>query len=209
MRELGLPDDRVNVNGGAIALGHPLGATGARQIATALHELERRKGRYARRHDVHRRRHGRGGLDRAGVAQVSSATGAWRGYIAPCSDFVVLGPLPPRGALLRCGSWSRDWSPVGVPFRRAPGHREPLTPTPNEGVTPRKGVPAGGRRRGGAGADARTDGVTDGGPAADAPAGVDVLPGADAGGDGSAGTDGVPVDGGFGAAATRSRPARR
>ncbi len=47
LRELGLPDDRVNVNGGAIALGHPLGSTGARQIATALHELERRKGRYA------------------------------------------------------------------------------------------------------------------------------------------------------------------
>jgi acetyl-CoA acyltransferase len=47
MRELGLPEERVNVNGGAIALGHPLGATGARQIATALHELERRKGRYA------------------------------------------------------------------------------------------------------------------------------------------------------------------
>jgi acetyl-CoA acyltransferase len=47
IRELGLPLDRVNVNGGAIALGHPLGATGARQIATALHELERRKGRYA------------------------------------------------------------------------------------------------------------------------------------------------------------------
>jgi acetyl-CoA acyltransferase len=47
IRELGLPDDRVNVNGGAIALGHPLGATGARQIATALHELERRQGRYA------------------------------------------------------------------------------------------------------------------------------------------------------------------
>jgi acetyl-CoA acyltransferase len=47
LRELGLPQDRVNVNGGAIALGHPLGCTGARQIATALHELERRKGRYA------------------------------------------------------------------------------------------------------------------------------------------------------------------
>ena len=47
VRELGLPLDRVNVNGGAIALGHPLGATGARQIATALHELERRKGKYA------------------------------------------------------------------------------------------------------------------------------------------------------------------
>jgi acetyl-CoA acyltransferase len=47
IRELALPADRVNVNGGAIALGHPLGATGARQIATALHELERRKGKYA------------------------------------------------------------------------------------------------------------------------------------------------------------------
>jgi acetyl-CoA acyltransferase len=47
IRELGLPMERVNVNGGAIALGHPLGATGARQIATALHELERRQGRYA------------------------------------------------------------------------------------------------------------------------------------------------------------------
>jgi acetyl-CoA acyltransferase len=47
VRELALPEDRVNVNGGAIALGHPLGCTGARQIATALAELERRKGRYA------------------------------------------------------------------------------------------------------------------------------------------------------------------
>ena len=42
------PDmDRVNVNGGAIALGHPVGATGARLITTALHELERRDGRFA------------------------------------------------------------------------------------------------------------------------------------------------------------------
>ena len=47
MRELQLPPERVNVNGGAIALGHPLGCTGARQVATALHELERRKGRWA------------------------------------------------------------------------------------------------------------------------------------------------------------------
>jgi acetyl-CoA acyltransferase len=47
LRELGLPQDRVNVNGGAIALGHPLGCTGARQIATALHELERRNGKFA------------------------------------------------------------------------------------------------------------------------------------------------------------------
>jgi acetyl-CoA C-acetyltransferase len=42
------PDmDRVNVNGGAIALGHPVGATGSRLIVTALHELERRDGNLA------------------------------------------------------------------------------------------------------------------------------------------------------------------
>ena len=46
-RELGLPEDRVNVNGGAIALGHPLGCTGAKLTATALYELRRRGGRYA------------------------------------------------------------------------------------------------------------------------------------------------------------------
>ncbi|MBD8494200.1 3-oxoadipyl-CoA thiolase [Pseudomonas syringae] len=49
LRELGLADDdpRVNPNGGAIALGHPLGMSGARLITTALHELEARQGRYA------------------------------------------------------------------------------------------------------------------------------------------------------------------
>ncbi len=46
LRELGLPPEKVNVNGGAIALGHPLGATGARLTATLLHELHRRGGRY-------------------------------------------------------------------------------------------------------------------------------------------------------------------
>ncbi|OMH38338.1 3-oxoadipyl-CoA thiolase [Motiliproteus sp. MSK22-1] len=49
MRELGLADDdeRVNPNGGAIALGHPLGMSGARLITTALYELEKRQARYA------------------------------------------------------------------------------------------------------------------------------------------------------------------
>jgi acetyl-CoA C-acetyltransferase len=45
-REAGAEMDRVNVNGGAIALGHPLGATGARLMTTLLHELERRGGRW-------------------------------------------------------------------------------------------------------------------------------------------------------------------
>jgi 3-oxoadipyl-CoA thiolase len=46
IHELGLSEDRVNVNGGAIALGHPLGASGARITATLVHELARRRGRY-------------------------------------------------------------------------------------------------------------------------------------------------------------------
>ena len=45
-RELGIPDEKLNVNGGAIALGHPLGCTGAKLTATLLHELKRRNGRY-------------------------------------------------------------------------------------------------------------------------------------------------------------------
>jgi acetyl-CoA C-acetyltransferase len=45
-KELGVDNERVNVNGGAIALGHPLGATGARLMTTMLHELERTGGRY-------------------------------------------------------------------------------------------------------------------------------------------------------------------
>ncbi|MCG6036474.1 3-oxoadipyl-CoA thiolase [Acinetobacter baumannii] len=48
-RDLGLPDDsdKVNPNGGAIALGHPLGASGARLVTTALNQLEQTNGRYA------------------------------------------------------------------------------------------------------------------------------------------------------------------
>jgi 3-oxoadipyl-CoA thiolase len=46
IRELGLDPERVNVNGGAIALGHPLGMSGARLVVSLLHELRRREGRY-------------------------------------------------------------------------------------------------------------------------------------------------------------------
>jgi 3-oxoadipyl-CoA thiolase len=45
-RDLDLPSEKLNVNGGAIALGHPLGCSGARIMTTLLHELERREGRY-------------------------------------------------------------------------------------------------------------------------------------------------------------------
>ena len=46
MQETGFAHEQLNVNGGAIALGHPLGATGTKLMTTLLHELERRNGRY-------------------------------------------------------------------------------------------------------------------------------------------------------------------
>jgi 3-oxoadipyl-CoA thiolase len=46
IRELGLDEEKVNVNGGAIAMGHPLGMSGARLVVSLLHELRRREGRY-------------------------------------------------------------------------------------------------------------------------------------------------------------------
>ena len=48
-RDLGLPDDtaQVNPNGGAIAIGHPLGASGARLVTTAMYQLRATNGRYA------------------------------------------------------------------------------------------------------------------------------------------------------------------
>jgi len=45
VKTLGLPSGKVNVNGGAIAFGHPLGCTGTRQVVTGLHELARRDGK--------------------------------------------------------------------------------------------------------------------------------------------------------------------
>src|SRR5213079_2675737 len=46
VRELGLDEERLNVNGGAIAIGHPLGMSGARLVVSLAHELRRREGRY-------------------------------------------------------------------------------------------------------------------------------------------------------------------
>ena len=46
LRELPIDEDRLNVNGGAIALGHPLGCTGAKLTATLLYEMKRRQARY-------------------------------------------------------------------------------------------------------------------------------------------------------------------
>ena len=45
MTDLGIPHDKLNVNGGAVALGHPIGASGARLLVTLLHALQARGGR--------------------------------------------------------------------------------------------------------------------------------------------------------------------
>jgi acetyl-CoA C-acetyltransferase len=45
MQDLGIPHDRLNVNGGAVALGHPIGASGARLLVTLLHALKARGGK--------------------------------------------------------------------------------------------------------------------------------------------------------------------
>ncbi len=58
VRELGLDPAKVNVNGGAIALGHPIGASGARVLTTLVYALRARELRYGDRVAVHRRRHG-------------------------------------------------------------------------------------------------------------------------------------------------------
>ena len=77
IRLAGLDPEIVNVNGGAIALGHPLGCTGAKLTATILREMERRNVALRHGHDVRRRRPGRGGNFRTnlkGYALHSSLT---------------------------------------------------------------------------------------------------------------------------------------
>ena len=56
---LGIPDELLNVNGGAISIGHPYGMSGARMVGHALIEGKRRGARIRRRHHVRRRRNGR------------------------------------------------------------------------------------------------------------------------------------------------------
>ena len=67
---LGIPHDKLNVNGGAISIGHPYGMSGARMVGHALIEGKRRGAKLVVVHDVHRRRHGRRGAVRGGVTPI-------------------------------------------------------------------------------------------------------------------------------------------
>lgn len=81
MEKLGIPPEKVNPNGGAIALGHPLGCTGARQVVTLLNELRRR----GRRSDCDAA-YGRQGENRA-LLQRRAAFSPFPSAVSP--------PLPP------------------------------------------------------------------------------------------------------------------
>ena len=78
LRDLGLADDdaRVNPNGGAIALGHPLGASGARLVTTALNQLETHRRPLRPVHDVHRRGPGHRAGHRTGLSPAWGSAGA-------------------------------------------------------------------------------------------------------------------------------------
>ena len=91
-RDLGLADDaaHVNPNGGAIALGHPLGASGARLVTTALYQLRAHRRPLRAVHDVHRRRPGHRAHHRARVDEWRVSSGGQGRPKRPTA--------PPRGA---------------------------------------------------------------------------------------------------------------
>ncbi len=95
-KDLGWDPAIVNVNGGAIAIGHPIGASGARVLTTLLHEMARRGGKTRPRHAVHRRRHGHradGGAVSRGprafrLAYASGMVASLKGSRSDVRDFV-------------------------------------------------------------------------------------------------------------------------
>ena len=139
-RELEPDMDRVNVNGGAIALGHPLGSTGARLITTLLHELERTDKEVRPGDDVLRRRPGHRHPDPAGLGTRRARTRRKdRGPDAESQR----GGFPRRGARLAGGEPSR------AAARRTRGGVRVLAATGSASCTRRlgRGLVAGGVRR--------------------------------------------------------------
>ena len=117
MRMLGVDEDKVNVNGGAIALGHPIGASGARIVGALVHELRRRGGGLGVRRDLQRRRPGR--RDRArGQRRLAQGGGAKRRLLRSRQDpdggvdrGMVFARVAGRHGLVSRGQiarWGRD-----------------------------------------------------------------------------------------------------
>ena len=97
-KDLGWDTGKVNVNGGAIALGHPIGASGARVLVTLLYEMQQRDAQEGPRDAVHRRRHGHRDVRRARlIAGCRTWTGSSGGPFHPRSR----GPAGSTAALGR------------------------------------------------------------------------------------------------------------
>ena len=129
-RELGFDWDKVNVNGGAIALGHPIGASGARIVATLLHELQRRRGPLRPRDPVPRRRRlGRDGV-RAGLTPMRTrgiaARGRAGGWSAGLAAFVLV-------VVAACGNAT---TPSSAPTSDAAASDAPSSPVPSTSIGP-------------------------------------------------------------------------
>ena len=77
-KDLGWDTGKVNVNGGAIAIGHPIGASGARVLVTLLHEMAEARRQEGPRDAVHRRRHGYRHVRRARLSHANVARGVER-----------------------------------------------------------------------------------------------------------------------------------
>ena len=111
--ELGIADEKLNPFGGAIALGHPFGMTGARIMTTLLNDLETTRRDLRDRVDVRRRRDGHGDARRTPVAGPLVTTAALR----PRAGAVVAraGGTPQRGGI-RSAPSSRIVSPLSIRF---------------------------------------------------------------------------------------------
>ncbi len=88
-RQMEWDTEKINVNGGAIAIGHPIGASGCRILVTLLHEMIRRDAQEGSRQPVHRRRHGR----RAGGGALTLACGLTFRKLLPSEAAKLRGHL--------------------------------------------------------------------------------------------------------------------
>ncbi len=154
MKEHGIPHDKVNVHGGACALGHPIGASGARILVTLIGALRKQRQEARRRVAVHRRRRGDGDGDRTrlrrGARVIPLAT--WLLFVLACVALVATpGPnvLVPRVAHACAGPRGRlrlarrhvDRLPVFTRWRRpsdcrrfSPRCRSPTTRSASPGA---------------------------------------------------------------------------
>ena len=128
MKELGVPHEKVNVNGGAIAMGHPLGATGAMLVGTLLDELERRKLQARPGHAVRRRRHGHRDDRRARLT--SAAMETLRYELAADGIATITFDAPDAAVNTMTLAWQHDLAAAAAQARRRQGRASAASCSP-------------------------------------------------------------------------------